>query len=93
MAITHISKEMWLKRFQLNDVPPEFKATDELPPMDSRNLVVLSLGTGVSRNEERVLSPLMDIFRGASSDIVDINVSTMFETSNSHGYIRIQVIN
>lgn len=93
MAITHISKEMWLKRFQLNDVPPEFKATDELPPMDIRNLVVLSLGTGVSRNEERVLLPLMDIFRDASSDIVDINVSTMFETSNSHGYIRIQVIN
>lgn len=93
MVITHISKEMWLKRLQLNDVPPEFKATDELPPMDSRNLVVLSLGTGVSRNEERVLSPLMDIFRDASSDIVDINVSTMFETSNSHVYIRIQVIN
>ncbi|KAG8384412.1 hypothetical protein BUALT_Bualt04G0115300 [Buddleja alternifolia] len=99
MAITHISNQILLRKFELTD----------MEPMDSNRMLVLSLGTGLAQLEEkynakdaakwsllgwvfnRGASPLSDIFWDASSDMVDIHVSTMFQSlRNEQNYLRIQ---
>lgn len=99
MAITHISKQILTGKFQLAD----------LRPMDSNRMLVLSLGTGLAKNEEKYTAaaatrwgllawvynngatPLLDIFGAAGSDMVDIHVSTLFQTLHSEkNYLRIQ---
>ncbi|KAG6421624.1 hypothetical protein SASPL_118181 [Salvia splendens] len=99
IAITHVSKEVLLGRFKLED----------MQPMDSTRMLVLSLGTGLGRVEEKYnakdaakwgllrwvyndgASPILDIFGDASSDMVDIHVSTVFQSiSNEQNYLRIQ---
>ncbi|KAM1940190.1 hypothetical protein ACFX13_027926 [Malus domestica] len=94
MAISHINREMLRK------------GSD---PMDAKRLLVLSLGTGTAKFEEKynaataskwglinwVLhngnTPLVDIFSDASSDMVDIHVSTLFQCIHAkHNYLRIQ---
>ncbi|KAG8384417.1 hypothetical protein BUALT_Bualt04G0115800 [Buddleja alternifolia] len=99
IAITHISKEILLGKFELADIEP----------MDSKRMLVLSLGTGLAQHEEKYnakdaarwgllgwvynkgASPLIDIFIDASSDIVDIHVSAFFQSlHNQQNYLRIQ---
>ncbi|KAI3452051.1 hypothetical protein Pfo_008716 [Paulownia fortunei] len=99
MAITHISKEILLGKFELVD----------MQPMDSKRMLVLSLGTGLAQLEEKYnsqeaakwgllgwvyhdgASPLLDIYGDASSDMVDIHVSTIFQSlRNEQNYLRIQ---
>ncbi|KAG8384415.1 hypothetical protein BUALT_Bualt04G0115600 [Buddleja alternifolia] len=99
MAITHISNQILLRKFELTD----------MEPMDSNRMLVLSLGTGLAQLEEKYnakeaarwgllgwvynkgASPLTDIFWDASSDMVDIHVSTMFQSlRNEQNYLRIQ---
>lgn len=101
MAITHVWKEMSMGIFEVKDVQP----------MDSSRMLVLSLGTGVAKHEEKYNandagnwgllgwvfnnggSPLIDIISDASSDVVDIHVSTIFQSlRNEQNYLRIQVI-
>ncbi|XP_015890108.3 patatin-like protein 2 [Ziziphus jujuba] len=100
VAITEISMEITMK------YSTEFP---EITPMDSRRMLVLSLGTGAAEHEEKYnakrasewgllpwvynngSSPILDIFSHASSDMVDIHVSTLFQSSNSNkNYLRIQ---
>lgn len=100
MAITHISKEILLGKFELVD----------MQPMDSNRMLVLSLGTGLAQLEEKYnagdaakwgllgwvynngATPLLDIYGDASSDMVDIHVSTLFQSlRNEQNYLRIQV--
>lgn len=100
MALTHITKEIFLGKFEIED----------MEAMDSTRMVVLSLGAGLAPLEEKYnakdaakwgllgwvynngASPLMDIFGDASSDMVDIHVSAMFQSRhNEQNYLRIQV--
>ncbi|KAG8365849.1 hypothetical protein BUALT_Bualt17G0014700 [Buddleja alternifolia] len=92
MAMTHISKEL------LN-----------VEPKDRKQMLVLSLGTGLGQHEEKYnakdatrwgmlgwvynkgATPLFEIFGDASSDMVDIHVSTIFQSQhNEKNYLRIQ---
>ncbi|XP_051120999.1 patatin-like protein 1 [Andrographis paniculata] len=98
-AIMQISKEILLGKFKLMDMQPQ----------DKDRLLVLSLGTGLSKQEEKYnaadatkwgmlrwvynngASPLIDIYGDASSDMVDIHVSTTFQSlGNEQNYLRIQ---
>ncbi|KAK6128950.1 hypothetical protein DH2020_037324 [Rehmannia glutinosa] len=99
MAITHISKQILLGNFELVD----------MQPMDSNRMLVVSLGTGIAKLEEKYnakdaarwgmlgwvynngASPLLDVYGDASSDMVDIHVSTIFQSlRNEQNYLRIQ---
>ncbi|GFY93842.1 phospholipase A 2A [Actinidia rufa] len=99
MAITHISKELLMGKFKFVDIKP----------MESSNMLVLSLGTGVPKQAEKYSAlaaskwgllnwvynngamPLLDVYGDASSDMVDIHVSTLFRSlNNEKNYIRIQ---
>ncbi|KAA8531733.1 hypothetical protein F0562_006550 [Nyssa sinensis] len=99
MAISHISKEILMGNFQFIDIEP----------MDSKRMLVLSLGTGVAKREEKYsaataakwgllnwvydngATPLLDIHGDASSDMVDIHVSTLFQALHREkNYLRIQ---
>ncbi|KAH0971396.1 hypothetical protein GBA52_023552 [Prunus armeniaca] len=78
-------------------------------PIDATRLLVLSLGTGAAKFEEKYnattaskwglinwvfdngSTPLVDIFGDASSDMVDIHVSTLFQSVHAKdNYLRIQ---
>ncbi|CAI9752834.1 unnamed protein product [Fraxinus pennsylvanica] len=99
VAITHISKEILLGNFELVD----------MEPMNTSRMLVLSLGSGMARLEEKYnvkdatdwgllgwvynngATPLLDIYGDASSDMVDIHVSTLFQSlRNEKNYLRIQ---
>ncbi|MCE5165644.1 hypothetical protein HAX54_011254 [Datura stramonium] len=99
IAITHISKEIMLGKLQYEGVKP----------MDSKKMLVLSLGTGIGKEEKKYsaaaastwgvlgwlynngASPLLDVYGDASSDIVDLHLSTMFQSlGNEKNYLRIQ---
>ncbi|KAL2240319.1 patatin-like protein 2 [Sesamum indicum] len=99
MAIVQISREILGGNFELMN----------MQPMDSSRMLVLSLGTGTPKHEEKynareatnwgLLSwlyykgstPLIDIYGDASSDIVDIHVSTFFQSfGNEKNYLRIE---
>ena len=101
MAITQIRKEILMQSFELPDIKP----------MDySKRMLVLSLGTGEAKREEKYTAakaskwgfrswvchkgaiPLLDIYTEASSDMVDIHVSTFFQAIGcKKSYLRIQV--
>ncbi|KAL2531878.1 Patatin-like protein 2 [Abeliophyllum distichum] len=100
VALTHISKEILLKKFKILD----------MEPMDCSRLLVLSLGTSIGQREERYSAreaakwgllgwvfnhgdtPLLDIYGDASSDMVDIHVATIFQSLyRERNYLRIQV--
>ncbi|KAL6993708.1 hypothetical protein U1Q18_011821 [Sarracenia purpurea var. burkii] len=99
MAITHISKEILLGKFKFI----------EMKPMESSRMLILSLGTGTAKKEEKYSAaaaskwgvfnwvydngstPLLDVYGDASSDMVDIHVSTLFQSLRcSTKYLRIQ---
>ncbi|KAL2552072.1 Patatin-like protein 3 [Forsythia ovata] len=99
VALTHISKEIILKKFEHLDIEP----------MDCNKMLVLSLGTGVAQKQERYsakeaanwglidwlfnkgASPLLDIIGDASTDMVDFHVSTIFQSFHKErNYLRIQ---
>lgn len=101
MAITHISKEILTGSVQFKN----------MEAMDTKRMLVLSLGTGAAKNDERydaakastwgVLSwvfyngnsPLIDIYGAAGADMVDIHVSTLFQSIQAErNYLRIQVL-
>ncbi|KAK4584542.1 hypothetical protein RGQ29_022312 [Quercus rubra] len=100
MAITQIRKEMLMQSFELPDIKP----TDY-----SKRMLVLSLGTGEAKREEKYTAakaskwglpgwvygkgatPLLKIYAEASSDMVDIHVSTFFQAIGcKKNYLRIQ---
>ena len=100
VAMSHISKEILMDNTQFI----------EMKPMDSKSMLVLSLGTGAPKHEEKYsaaeasrwglhrwaynngATPLLDIFSHASSDMVDIHVSTVFQSLGCEkNYLRIQV--
>ncbi|KAF9622682.1 hypothetical protein IFM89_032603 [Coptis chinensis] len=99
MAITLISREIKMQN-------PYFQP---IHPMDCSKFLVLSLGTGTPKLEEKFSAaaaakwgllgwlynngstPLIDSFMHASSDIVDIHTSILFQAFNSDkNYLRIQ---
>ncbi|XP_038975350.1 patatin-like protein 2 [Phoenix dactylifera] len=99
VAISEVMKEILKKN---EDFSP-FK------PMDYGKFLVISLGTGSAKNEERFsaqkaskwgvlgwlynngATPLIDIFKQASADMVDIHASVVFQAIHSTGnYLRIQ---
>ncbi|CAN4079627.1 unnamed protein product [Withania somnifera] len=99
MALTHVSKQIKTGNFQYKD----------MENMDCKKMLVLSLGTGIGKKEEKYnasvasrwgmlgwifnngATPLIDIYGDASADMVDIHVSTMFQTLDSEkNYVRIQ---
>ncbi|XP_009626816.1 patatin-like protein 3 isoform X1 [Nicotiana tomentosiformis] len=98
MAITHISKEIMRGKFQY----------EEMETMDSKKMLVLSLGTGIGKHQgynaasaskwgllgwvyNNGQTPILDVYNDASADMVDIHVSTMFQTLRSEkNYLRIQ---
>ncbi|KAK4584545.1 hypothetical protein RGQ29_022314 [Quercus rubra] len=100
MAITQIRKEILMQSFEL----PDIKRMDY-----SKRMLVLSLGTGGAKHEEKYTAakaskwgllswvydngatPLLDVFTDASSDMVDIHVSTLFQAIGcKKNYLRIQ---
>ncbi|KAL3633857.1 hypothetical protein CASFOL_022619 [Castilleja foliolosa] len=99
LAITHISKQILVGSFKLED----------MQPMDSNRMLVLSLGTGIAKQEEKYnargaagwglldwvynngSNPIITVYSDASSDMVDIHVSTIFQSlRNDQNYLRIQ---
>jgi hypothetical protein len=102
LAVNHVTKEIIIKR---GDYFP-------VKPVDYGRFLVLSLGTGSSKHEEKYKapeaakwgllnwltnkgsSPLIDCFSQASSDLVDIHASVIFQALHSEkNYLRIQVTN
>ena len=100
MAITHITKEVLMGNFQFV----------QIEPMDCTRMLVLSLGTGIAKQEGKYnaataskwgllnwvydngSTPIIDVFSDASADMVDIHVSTLFQSLRSEkNYLRIQV--
>ncbi|KAK8683831.1 hypothetical protein V6N13_039877 [Hibiscus sabdariffa] len=79
-----------------------------IKPMDYGRFLVISLGTGSRKANERYSSkvaakwgvldwltsggstPLVDVFTQASGDMVDLNLSAVFEALHSDIYLRIQ---
>ena len=101
MAISHVTKEIILMHNS---------QSEEINPMDPKRMLVLSLGTGAPKLEEKYnaatasswgplewlldngATPLLDIYGHASSDMVDIHVSTLFQSRRCQkNYLRIQV--
>ncbi|KAA8531731.1 hypothetical protein F0562_006552 [Nyssa sinensis] len=99
LAISHISKEILMGNFQFVDIEP----------MDNKTMLVLSLGTGAAKQEQKYNatiaskwslfdwvyykggSPILEIYGHASSDMVDIHVSTLFQGPQCEkNYLRIQ---
>lgn len=99
MAITHISKEILMGKFKF----------DDMKPMESSRMLVLSLGTGAPKQAEKYSAaaaskwgllnwvydngstPMVDVYGDASSDMVDIHVSTLFQSLHcKNNYLRIQ---
>ncbi|XP_038977394.1 patatin-like protein 2 isoform X1 [Phoenix dactylifera] len=97
----------------LNEVTKEsFKQNDDffpIKPADYGKFLVLSLGTGSSKQEEKFdasmaskwgvlgwlynsgMTPLIDSFSQASSDMVDIHASVIFQALHCESnYLRIQ---
>ncbi|WJZ91559.1 hypothetical protein VitviT2T_010620 [Vitis vinifera] len=100
MAISHVTKEIILMHNS---------QSEEINPMDPKRMLVLSLGTGAPKLEEKYnaatasswgplewlldngATPLLDIYGHASSDMVDIHVSTLFQSRRCQkNYLRIQ---
>ncbi|KAK4416228.1 Patatin-like protein 2 [Sesamum alatum] len=99
MAIAHISREIVQGNIELMGKQP----------MDNNRMLVLSLGTGTAKQEEKynardaatwgLLSwiyykgntPVLDAYGDGSSDMVDIHVSTIFQSlGKEQNYLRIQ---
>ncbi|CAO2207028.1 unnamed protein product [Urochloa humidicola] len=99
LAMTHVSKQILLGN---KDFFP-------IKPADYGKFMVLSLGTGSAKVEEKFdavqcsrwgllgwlhnkgASPIIDSFSQASSDIVDIHASVLFQALHSEkSYLRIQ---
>lgn len=99
VAITHITNEILKGNFQFVDIEP----------MDTKRMLVLSLGTGTAKQEEKYnativstwgllnwvfdngATPLIDVYSAASSDMVDIQVSSLFQALRAErNYLRIQ---
>lgn len=102
MAINYVSKQIMMGNFEFVD----------MVPLVSNRMLVLSLGTGIAKYEEKYsaaqastwgalgwvwqyhngATPIIDAFTDASSDMVDIHVSTLFQSLHSEkNYLRIQV--
>ncbi|XP_034690001.1 patatin-like protein 2 [Vitis riparia] len=100
MAISQVTKEIILMHNS---------QSEEINPMDPKRMLVLSLGTGAPKLEEKYnadtasswgplewlldngATPLLDIYGHASSDMVDIHVSTLFQSRRCQkNYLRIQ---
>ncbi|XP_059623832.1 patatin-like protein 2 [Cornus florida] len=99
MAISHITKEIIMGNYEFI----------EMEPAESKRMLVLSLGTGAAKREEKYsaatasqwgllnwvydngATPLLDVYGDASSDMVDIHVSTLFQALYAEkNYLRIQ---
>ncbi|KAI5665909.1 hypothetical protein M9H77_15762 [Catharanthus roseus] len=101
MAINYVSKQIMMGNFEFVD----------MVPLVSNRMLVLSLGTGMAKYEEKYsaaqastwgalgwvwqyhngATPIIDAFTDASSDMVDIHVSTLFQSLHSEkNYLRIQ---
>ncbi|KAK4488366.1 hypothetical protein RD792_004127 [Penstemon davidsonii] len=84
----------------------EYRRTE---PLDGRELLVLSLGTGIAKKANKYSAakatrwgllewvfhngntPLIDAYSDASSDMVDIHISTLFQSIHvKDNYLRIQ---
>ena len=104
LAISHIFREKSKQNSESSE------QLDSL--IDGRKMLVLSLGTGAAKHEEKYdaqkasqwgllgwiydnitgSTPIIDIFGDASADIVDFQVSTLFQSHNhKKNYLRIQV--
>lgn len=98
MAISQIRKEMLMQKTKIK------------PLEECKSMLVLSLGTGAAKYEEKYnaakaskwgliswmydngATPLLDVYFDASSDMVDLHLSTLFQASESkNNYFRIQV--
>ncbi|XP_016433106.2 patatin-like protein 1 [Nicotiana tabacum] len=99
MAITHVSREIKTKKMEYEDM----KTAD----CKKMLVLSLGTGTGTNKEKYNArsasrwgvlgwmynngASPLLDIFSDASTDVVDIHVSTMFQSlHNEKNYLRIQ---
>lgn len=100
LAITHVSKQIMRGNFPNLDVG----AMDS----NKMLVLSLGAGVGQQENKYNAktasswgalgwlfyngATPLIDVYGDASSDMVDIHVSTLFKSANNeHNYLRIQV--
>ncbi|XP_059282210.1 patatin-like protein 3 [Lycium ferocissimum] len=99
LAITHISREIMTKRLQYEDM--------QTVDCKKMLVLSLGTGTGKNKEKYNAAmasrwgvlgwmynngsSPLLDIYSDASADMVDIHVSTLFQSLHSQkNYLRIQ---
>ncbi|KAL8124860.1 patatin-like protein 3 [Apium graveolens] len=99
VAITHVFNEIFKGKFKFVDIKP----------MDIEKILVLSLGTGTAKQEEKYnastasqwnaigwvfdkgATPLIDVYSASSTDMVDIQVSSLFQALGAEkNYLRIQ---
>ncbi|KAI6688988.1 hypothetical protein NL676_025816, partial [Syzygium grande] len=100
VAVSEVTKE-------ISDSNSDFDLPD-MKPTDYTRFLVLSLGTGSSKSEEKYSAkkaskwgvlgwltnggstPLVDVYTQASADMVDIHLSTVFQSLKCENYLRIQ---
>ncbi|XP_030460489.1 patatin-like protein 2 isoform X2 [Syzygium oleosum] len=100
VAVSEVTKE-------ISDSNSDFDVPD-MKPTDYTRFLVLSLGTGSSKSEEKYSAkkaskwgvlgwltnggstPLVDVYTQASADMVDIHLSTLFQSLKCKNYLRIQ---
>lgn len=99
MAITHISKEILLGNFELVDMEPMNTSRMLVLSLGSGMASLEEKYKVIDATEWGLLgwvynngaTPLLDIYGDASSDMVDIHVSTLFQSlRNEKNYLRIQ---
>nr|XP_017240656.1 PREDICTED: patatin-like protein 2 isoform X2 [Daucus carota subsp. sativus] len=94
VAVTHIFNEIVKGNFEFVDVKP----------MDTRKILVISLGTGTAKFEEKYnastasqwsprdwINPTIDSYSASSADLPDIAVTSLFQSLGAEkNYLRIQ---
>ncbi|WOH13598.1 hypothetical protein DCAR_0833108 [Daucus carota subsp. sativus] len=94
VAITHLFNEIVKGNFEYADIKP----------MDTTKILVLSLGTGTAKFEEKYnasmaskwssidwINPIIDSYSASSADMPDIEVTSLFQSLGAEkNYLRIQ---
>ncbi|KAE9466833.1 hypothetical protein C3L33_01219, partial [Rhododendron williamsianum] len=99
MAITHISKQILMGKFKFVDMKPMESSKMLVLSLGTGTPKLAEKYSAVEASKWGLLSwvydngatPIVDIYNDASSDMVDIHISTLFQSFDSkENYLRIQ---
>ncbi|KAG5535678.1 hypothetical protein RHGRI_023443 [Rhododendron griersonianum] len=99
MAITHISKQILMGKFKVVDMKPMESSKMLVLSLGTGTPKLAEKYSAVEASKWGLLSwvyengatPIVDVYNDASSDMVDIHISTLFQSFDSkENYLRIQ---